>query len=74
MVATNRHRERDVSKETAEKDARLDIVWRGNDVSLDYHFCREWDGDNGCYGTNPDHGHSFAGHVRHSVSPAKQLA
>lgn len=20
------------------------------------HFCREWDDDEGCYGTNPDHG------------------
>lgn len=45
--------------EIAEKDARLDVIWKENSVSLDYHFCRSWDGDKGCYGTNPDHGFTF---------------
>lgn len=38
---------------------RFDVIYRGNDVSIDHHFCREWDGDRGCCGTNPHHGMSF---------------
>jgi hypothetical protein len=46
--------------ETKDVEAkRFDIVWRGDDASIDYHFCRSWDGDRGCYGTNPDHGFTF---------------
>jgi hypothetical protein len=46
--------------ENAEKDARIDILWKEHGPSLDYHFCRSWDGDVGCYGTNPEHGFTFA--------------
>lgn len=38
---------------------RFDVSYRGDDVSIDYHFCREWDGDDGCYGTNTSHGMTF---------------
>lgn len=41
------------------KEHRFDVIYKGNDVSIDYHFCRGWDGDRGCYGTNPDHGLTF---------------
>lgn len=39
---------------------RYDIVY-GSDglrawVDVQMHFCREWVGNEGCYGTNPDHG------------------
>lgn len=40
-------------------DARFDVTYHSNHASLDYHYCREWDGDNGCYGTNMSHGLSF---------------
>lgn len=30
-----------------------------NDVDITAHFCREWEGDKGCYGTNPDHGFTW---------------
>lgn len=39
---------------------RFDVTYREHGPTLDYHFCREWDGDGGCYGTNPDHGLTFA--------------
>jgi hypothetical protein len=40
-------------------DYRFDVIYRGDRVSVDYHFCREWDAEGGCYGTNPHHGCSF---------------
>lgn len=45
---------------SGEPEPRFDIVHHDHGgLSIDYHFCREWDGDVGCYGTNPDHGYSF---------------
>lgn len=41
------------------EEPKFDIHWHSEAPSLDYHFCREWDGDTGCYGTNPDHGYTF---------------
>ena len=41
------------------KKPRFDIVYGENYVRLDYHFCREWDDEGGCYGTNPNHGLSW---------------
>lgn len=41
------------------KSSRFDVEYKGNGASLDYHFCREWDEDGGCYGTNENHGLSF---------------
>lgn len=39
-------------------EPRFDITYFGNPM-LEPHFCRGWDGETGCYGTNPDHGLSF---------------
>jgi len=38
---------------------RFDVIYERYGCRLDYHFCREWDEDGGCYGTNPQHGMSF---------------
>jgi len=38
---------------------RFDVCYRPEGPSIDYHFCREWDSDGGCYGTNPDHGFTW---------------
>jgi hypothetical protein len=39
---------------------RFDVIYGPDGIRLDYHFCREWDGEEGgCYGTNPNHGFSF---------------
>lgn len=40
-------------------DHRFDVLYHSGSVTIDYHFCRSWDGDNGCYGTNPNHGRSW---------------
>lgn len=39
--------------------ARFDVIYQNSGASIAAHFCREWDEDGGCYGTNPDHGLSF---------------
>lgn len=41
-------------------DQRFDVSYREHGPTVDPHFCREWDGDVGCYGTNADHGMTFA--------------
>lgn len=38
---------------------RFDVTYGPNDVRIDYHFCRDWESDKGCYGTNPNHGYTF---------------
>lgn len=38
---------------------RYDICHYGKHVAIEPHFCREWDENGGCYGTNPDHGYSW---------------
>lgn len=40
-------------------EPRFDIRYDRHGPSVDYHFCREWDGDEGCYGTNPYHGFTW---------------
>jgi len=40
-------------------EARFDVIYRDGSAHIDHHFCREWDEDGGCYGTNPKHGLSF---------------
>jgi len=40
------------------EEPKFDICY-GEAPDLEYHYCREWDGDGGCYGTNPDHGCTF---------------
>ena len=34
---------------------RFDVIFKGSETSIDYHFCRDPD----CFGTNEDHGYSF---------------
>lgn len=43
----------------SDKEHRFDVIYKGDEVRIDYHFCREWDGDQGCHGTNPNHGCTF---------------
>lgn len=38
---------------------RFDVCYPSEHASIEPHFCREWDEDGGCYGTNPEHGYSF---------------
>lgn len=39
---------------------RYDVIYTGfKGPYIDFHFCREWDGDKDCYGTNPDHGFTW---------------
>jgi hypothetical protein len=40
-------------------EQRYDVCYHGDRVTIEPHFCREWDEDGGCYGTNPDHGYSW---------------
>ena len=41
-------------------EQRYDLLFGGDRMTIEPHFCREWDAaGNGCYGTNPDHGYSF---------------
>lgn len=42
-----------------DKRLRFDVVHDQHGCHIDHHFCRQWDGDVGCYGTNPEHGMSF---------------
>lgn len=35
---------------------RWDVCYSEHRCYPEPHFCREWDEDGGCYGTNPDHG------------------
>ena len=41
---------------TKVSEDRWDVVYHGDHVSIEPHFCREWDENGGCYGTNPNHG------------------
>ena len=47
-------------KPNEEAAARFDVRFGPEGHSLDYHFCRSWDERGGCYGTNKDHGFTFA--------------
>lgn len=38
---------------------RFDVCYHSDYATIEPHFCREWDENGGCYGTNPDHGLSF---------------
>lgn len=40
-------------------EPRFDVIYSETGISIDYHFCREWDENGGCYGTNPNHGFTF---------------
>lgn len=35
---------------------RFDVLYGEHGPRLDFHFCRDWDDDGGCYGTNLNHG------------------
>jgi hypothetical protein len=39
------------------KNQRYDVVYHTHHVSIEPHFCREWEDEHGgCYGTNVYHG------------------
>lgn len=38
---------------------RFDVCYSKDGCTIEPHFCRQWDEDGGCYGTNPTHGYSF---------------
>ena len=40
-------------------EPRFDVIFRDGGVTIEPHFCREWEGEVGCYGTNPLHGFTF---------------
>lgn len=40
-------------------EQRYDLSFRDDRMTIEPHFCRDWDESGGCYGTNPDHGYSF---------------
>lgn len=40
-------------------ETRFDVIYTAHGVTLEPHFCREWDESGGCYGTNPDHGYAL---------------
>lgn len=51
-----------MSTETEEPSAtkmRFDVCYHADHVTIEPHFCRSWDDEGGCYGTNPNHGYSF---------------
>lgn len=54
-----------MNKRVETPEPRYDVVFGRNSVSIEPHFCREWDEDGGCYGTNPKHGFSWAEAVNH---------
>ena len=37
-------------------EQRFDVIYGEFGPRVDYHFCRTWEGDEGCYGTNLNHG------------------
>lgn len=51
---------------------RFDVIYDKNGCYLDYHFCREFDDEGGCYGTRDDHGFSFDEAREHIVDWYKQ--
>lgn len=38
---------------------RYDVVYYKTGPTIEPHFCREWDLDGGCFGSNPEHGLSL---------------
>ena len=47
--------------------ARYDIIYTGNSIEIEPHFCRIWDENGGCYGTNEEHGMSWDEAKRHVI-------
>lgn len=49
--------------------ARYDVIYgpSESDCRIEPHFCREWEGDLGCYGSNPDHGFTWEDARQHVV-------
>jgi hypothetical protein len=48
-----------MDRRAAVTECRFDVIYEGDQVHIQPHFCREWDGDVGCYGTNANHGYTF---------------
>ncbi len=38
---------------------KYDVIYAEHHAYVEPHYCREWDGDRGCYGTNEDHGFTW---------------
>ena len=53
---------------------RYDVVFSKRGCDIEFHFCREWDGEEGCYGTNPDHGLSFEEAIKEIANHYQVLA
>lgn len=48
-----------VGKVLSVSEMRFDVCYHSGGCTIEPHFCRQWDEDGGCYGTNPNHGYSF---------------
>lgn len=48
-----------VGEVTPVHQMRFDVCYGGDNCTIAPHFCREWDGNKGCFGTNAEHGLSF---------------
>ena len=48
-----------VGKVPSASEMRFDVCYHKDHATIEPHFCRQWDEDGGCYGTNPEHGLSF---------------
>lgn len=38
---------------------KYDVIYGFNEVSIEPHYCREWDDSGGCYGSNEHHGLTY---------------
>ncbi len=47
---------------------KYDIVYVNGVAHIEHHYCREWAGYEGCYGTNPDHGLSWQGAKKQMIA------
>lgn len=54
-----------MNKRVETREPRYDVAFGRNGASIEPHFCREWDDEGGCYGTNPEHGMSLAEAIEH---------
>lgn len=53
---------------------RFDLVFCEGAVTIEPHFCRQWDSEGGCYGTNETHGLSLDDACRQAAEWHQQQA
>lgn len=46
-------------QQAPDHEPRFDFVYGEHGPRLEYHFCREWEDGEGCYGGNPNHGYTL---------------